>query len=501
MKPIIIDMEEMSDSTEVYGSRPSPAFSVLIYSLAAILLVAGIWMCLFQIDVVTRADGMVRGNETTAAITNVTAGRITSWNVEDGAYVSEGDVIFSIDAQELEQQMESCETELSQINERLEILDAYQQVLDGNEEALSVCSGNPYYDEFSARQEAVQISCDTIHNDAEAKESQYQNSMNSIDSSIAAAQGDKDKLSQLLTAVRTRSNSFSEEEVYYYAAAEGYINSYNYTASQYDIQIAELQNAVDENGDPVDYSSKIEELNNQKAQALGQVESEMLASVEQSIVSVQSSLDSLNNSRSETAGNLESLKNGSEQLSTDQVIINEKNSVYTEINTYQSKKGEYEDTIASLRKRIDACEVKAQCNGYLNLDEEKAVGDYISAGESMGSIVPENDGLYKVTVYVENQDIAAIKEGQKVKYEIAAYPSADYGSVEGTVTKISKDIKVNQDTGRGYYEVEATIFCQESGTGEKQVELMQGMAVQAKMVIEQKNVVTYILEKINLLNE
>lgn len=499
MKPIIIDMEEMSDSTEVYSSRPSPVFSVLIYSLVAILVIAGAWMCLFQIDVVTHASGMLRTNDTTAAITNVTAGRITSWNVEDGTYVSEGDVIFSVDAQELEQQMESCEEELSLINERLEILNAYLQELDGDEDALELCSGNTYYDEVSARQEAMQISCDTIHTDTSAQESQYQNSINSIDHSIASAQSDKDKLSQLLTAVKNRTNSFSEEEVYYYAAAEGYINSYNYTASQYDMQISELQSAVDENGQPVDYSSKIGELNNQKAQALNQVESEMIASVEQSIASAQNSLDSLNNSRSETVNNLDSLKNGSEQLNTEQIIVNEKNSVYTEINTYQSKKDEYEDTLTSLQNRIEACEVTAQCSGYLNLSGDKTVGDYVNAGESIGNIVPENDGLYKVTIYVENQDIAAIKEGQKVKYEIAAYPSTDYGIIEGNVTKISRDIKVNQDTGTGYYEVEATISCQGNNAGEDQVEFLQGMAVEAKLVTEKKSVMRYLLEKIDLL--
>ena len=113
--------------------------------------------------------------------------------------------------------------------------------------------------------------------------------------------------------------------------------------------------------------------------------------------------------------------------------------------------------------------------------------------------MPENNGLYKVTIYVENQDIAAIKEGQKVKYEIAAFPSTDYGIVEGTVTKISKDIKVNQDTGMGYYEVEASISCQGTNAGENQVEFLQGMAVEAKLVTERKSVMRYLLEKIDLM--
>lgn len=499
MKPIIIDMEEMSDSTEVYGSRPSPIFAILIYSLVAVLVVAGVWMCLFQIDVVTHANGMIRSSDTTATITNVTAGKITSWEVTDGAYVSEGETLFTVDAEELEQQKEECEAELSNVNARLEILNAYQQALDGNEEVLQSCQNNTYYAEFKTRKEGININCDTVHSDASARQSQYQNSMDSIKSSIGTVERDKEKLSQMLTDVRNRSNSFSSDEVYYYATVEEYISSYNFTASQYDIQIEELQNAVDENGQPLDYGSKIEELQNQKAQALNQAESEMVASIEQSIASNQTNLESLNSNLNEVKGNIESLNNGSEQLSTEQIIVNEKNAVYAEINTYQSKKDEYETTLASLQSRIDACKIRAQCDGYLNMSTDRTVGDYVNAGESIGNIVPENDGLYKVVIYVENQDIGAIKEGQKVKYEIPAYPSSDYGVIEGTVTGISKDIKVNQDTGTGYYEVEATISCKGKNIDEKQVEFIQGMAVQAKLVTEKKSVMEYLLEKVDLL--
>jgi hypothetical protein len=58
---------------------------------------------------------------------------------------------------------------------------------------------------------------------------------------------------------------------------------------------------------------------------------------------------------------------------------------------------------------------------------------------------------------------------------------------------------VNQDTGTGYYEVEATISCKGKNIDEKQVEFIQGMAVQAKLVTEKKSVMEYLLEKIDLL--
>ena len=70
MNPIVINMDDMSDSTEVYSSRPSPIFAILIWTLAGILVIALVWMGLFRIDLVTHADGMIRSGSATATITN-----------------------------------------------------------------------------------------------------------------------------------------------------------------------------------------------------------------------------------------------------------------------------------------------------------------------------------------------------------------------------------------------------------------------------------------------
>ena len=68
---------------------------------------------------------------------------------------------------------------------------------------------------------------------------------------------------------------------------------------------------------------------------------------------------------------------------------------------------------------------------------------------------------------------------------------------------VSKDIKVNGDTGVGYYEAEATITVRGSakGKGEKTAEFIQGMAVRAKLVTGEKSVLRYLLEKIDLVDE
>ena len=174
----------------------------------------------------------------------------------------------------------------------------------------------------------------------------------------------------------------------------------------------------------------------------------------------------------------------------------------TEINTYESQKKEYEDTLNTLQARIKECDVKAQSDGYLNLSVEKTKGDHVSAGEQIGSIVPDGEGVFKTVIYVENQDIGSVRKGQKIRYDVAPYSQTEgYGIFEGEVTSVSKDIKVNKDTGTGCYEAEATITVRGSAKGEKTAEFIQGMAVRAKLVTGEKSVLRYLLEKISLMDE
>lgn len=60
MKPIIIDMNEMSDSKEVYDSRPNRAMPMFLYTCLALLAVAIVWMCVGTMEITVKANGMLR---------------------------------------------------------------------------------------------------------------------------------------------------------------------------------------------------------------------------------------------------------------------------------------------------------------------------------------------------------------------------------------------------------------------------------------------------------
>lgn len=61
MKPIIIDMKDMSDSTEVYDSKPNRFMIYTIYAILLIFVIALIWMYFTVIDIVVKSDGIFKG--------------------------------------------------------------------------------------------------------------------------------------------------------------------------------------------------------------------------------------------------------------------------------------------------------------------------------------------------------------------------------------------------------------------------------------------------------
>ena len=68
MKPIIVDLKDISDSTEVYDSKPNKFISYTIYIICAILIIALLWMYFFRMDIVVKADSVFRGDDDSTAM-------------------------------------------------------------------------------------------------------------------------------------------------------------------------------------------------------------------------------------------------------------------------------------------------------------------------------------------------------------------------------------------------------------------------------------------------
>ena len=122
-------------------------------------------------------------------------------------------------------------------------------------------------------------------------------------------------------------------------------------------------------------------------------------------------------------------------------------------------------------------------------------------GSKIGNIYPEQEEEYHADIYVSNDDIGKLHEGQEVRFEIAAYPSSEYGYFTGKVASIAKDIAVDQGSGNAYYLVEVDCDSSELTNKEgKPARLMNGLACQAKIIVGQERILWFFLKKIDLLD-
>ena len=479
MKPIIIEMKDMSDSTEVYDSRPHPFFAVFIYLVMGMLIVSLIWMYFCKMDIVVKGNGTFTQEEVTEILSSEVTGKIVECNLNEGGYVYKGDLLLSVEHSKEDEQLEVYESNLKEINERISIMNAYIKYLDSDEQAMEQLSDNSYYQELVNRAKLLQMNYEVAEISADSELLQYEQSVKSITNSVNYYQKQKENYVKALENVKTRKNTFAEDDIYFYSMIENYLSSYT---------------AMEEKYYGVDVTEKNVALNN--------LQMEQIAALEQQINSIDGNIITLNGNLDSAKTQVALSKNGTKNLNKETAILTEKNTIAAEISTYESKKKEYESNVQNLKKKILKCDIKAEADGYVNVITQLEVGEYAQEGMNICQIIPENISMYQADIYISNQDIGKIKEGQEVKFEITTYPSSEYGYFTGVIETLSKDIKVDNNSGSAYYL--AKVKCNNTTLTNKKgdaVSIMNGMACQAKVVTDEQSVLEYVLRKIDLLGE
>ena len=239
----------------------------------------------------------------------------------------------------------------------------------------------------------------------------------------------------------------------------------------------------------------------EKAQSLMNLELQQIATIEQQIAGYNDTILSLESNLTSAKLQLNTINDADDEAKETIAVRTEKGNIAAEILSYEEKQKECEAYLKSYDIQNNNCIIKATSSGYFYTSQELKVGRFVQEGATIGSIYPETESKYYAEIYVENTDIAQIKEGQNVKFEIAAYPSSEYGYFEGIIENIARDISVDQSTGYAYYLVR--VKCDNmilKGKDGKEATLMNGMACQAKIIVDEKTVLTYFLEKIDLLD-
>jgi HlyD family secretion protein len=121
--------------------------------------------------------------------------------------------------------------------------------------------------------------------------------------------------------------------------------------------------------------------------------------------------------------------------------------LHVERNETQGAVDKLIQEVAKLAHRQALQDLRATQDSVVKDLATHTVGTVVQPGTVLLTLVPVEDEL-KAEVWVSNEDIGFVREGQHVKLKFAAFPFQKYGMVEGVVEHVSAD-SADGNSGNG----------------------------------------------------
>lgn len=247
MKPILININEMSDSREVYDSKPNIFFTIFIYLILGILIIAFLWMYFGHIDVVVKSEGMIRPNNQVATVANTFGGTLESVNIVDGAYVQEGDILYIIEHNDLLTEYAYYNDQLSDTVENLSLLNKYKESIEAG---VNYFENDPEEEEYFLKFQGYYINYEMMENDYTYSDKELELNMSSVSDQLKLLQEKLNYNKILKNAITQNKNLFAKsgDELVYYILYLKYVSDYDALVEQYKSAKTEIDLSTTEEG-------------------------------------------------------------------------------------------------------------------------------------------------------------------------------------------------------------------------------------------------------------
>ncbi|MFT3850219.1 MAG: HlyD family type I secretion periplasmic adaptor subunit [Propionivibrio sp.] len=116
--------------------------------------------------------------------------------------------------------------------------------------------------------------------------------------------------------------------------------------------------------------------------------------------------------------------------------------LYAERNEIHGQAEKLAQEVAKQTHRKSLLELKATQDSVVKDLATHTAGTVVQPGTVLLTLVPKEETL-RAEVWIGNEDIGFVREGQPVKVKFAAFPFQKYGMVEGTVEHVSADAADN----------------------------------------------------------
>ncbi|MBQ3828782.1 MAG: HlyD family efflux transporter periplasmic adaptor subunit [Aeriscardovia sp.] len=519
-------LEDLSDSRELLEQNPKRFTSWFIYLLCLILASFIIWAWFSTKSVVVSAQGIVESNKPVQTIAPVSAGTVKSVNYTNGSHVDKGDIVVSLDTQNLLAQLDSLNEQKSSLASQISDLKSLKQsVSEGNnfanDKSAYFAQYMSYINENKADSEEGKLSSKSL-SQLNAEISSYQSLISAIESGATSFNSQdtfcnsefqkyllqRQNLEKTLSSLETEEDTLEKDEGAANALSGKILGDYNGLASSQKSEAQEASGA----------SSQDSEINAQNSlsqdeQKLSQANSkqaydEQMASIQSQIASAKSSISLLPSTFTSTlASSLDQLEEQKDSLNAgpQKTALELESNKWQFLSTVENAISEDKQKLPSLngqinllQKEISEGELKASASGTLYIPSDIEVGMVLSAGQQIAQVISDSQS-FEIKLAIPNDKIGDVKLEDGVKYSFPSFPYAQYGFLNGKITQINVTSTTDEQTGLSYYQVTGSL---DKGTisnfqGQKGT-IKLGMACQAKIVSQKEKMLYFILNKMGI---
>jgi len=235
MKPIIMDIRDISLSKEVYDKRPRKFFAIFIYGLLFMLLIAFLWSYFGRFDMVIRTHGILRPHAPIAMITNPNSGEVRAVSFYESMRVNRGDILYIIDTFHLESEKGILKDQLELLQFDLISMQLYLESIESGRNLVG-----SFNEELGTRLEGFFLHIDTIDHDTAIWLDSLQQEYASINNTLERIQFERSMLRILESSIVWREDMF--ENVPERERSNVVFNTFRNQYSRYIMETMQLKN-------------------------------------------------------------------------------------------------------------------------------------------------------------------------------------------------------------------------------------------------------------------
>lgn len=184
---------------------------------------------------------------------------------------------------------------------------------------------------------------------------------------------------------------------------------------------------------------------------------------------------------------------GEIQLQIAQLQDRHQTEVADGIRAAQEQLAENEPKLRAVLEQLNQTDIRSPVDGYVFNLSQFTEGGVATQGQLLMQIVPANAKMV-VSAEISPKDIADIRPGMLARVTLSAYTTRTTPPIEGHVTLVSADARVNEKTGMSHFIAEVTITPAELAAAGPDVKLTPGMQASVAIATGSRSILTYLVQ-------